>query len=345
MVSRTNKRHYSTVSVDNSPFSHVSPLPLPSPHYHPQPLPLPLPLPFTNHPLPYPPPGAIVAPASALHPHPHPHPQYAPQQQQQQHYQPPQREIKFIFETGRKEPKTRKITKTKEKDSAQRDITGCSNGRKVLANKSIKDPNITRKPKPSPLNLTKPAKLPLTIDIDHSPASYMPSPPLTAGLFPSHHLPKIAPEYPYSPQSYHRHFPHSQQVLPPIETFRSVNMIEGFGSSSLPGDSPPLPINAPIPKAPIQTYTPFFEDSLEFQEHEYDHSEEDGEYEMEVEVEVGPNMGLGLDLGEERREMMDFVPRKPSLDIMMHDEEVELDSEVTTTRSGIGMGLGLGLFN
>ncbi|WWD08369.1 hypothetical protein V865_006481 [Kwoniella europaea PYCC6329] len=341
MVSRINKRTHSSISsfssddmtITNSPFSHTHALAHPHQSgFNPSP--------FTNHPLPYPPPGAIVGPTST---HNHSH---APAQFTQQ----PQREIKFIFETGRKEPKCRKLSKPKDKERENgKEITG---GRKVLANKSMKDPNITRKSKPTPLNLKQTAKSPFA---QPESQSHMPSPPLTARPFTSHcPLPKVDYEYPYSPctqrlsipapiQDYHRHLPQSHRlVLPSIDHFQSIDPPHGHGLHPFEDGSPPLPIDAPIPRAPLQAYTPFFEDTLSFPEVQ----EED---EMDVDVDQRREaliMGLGLDLGmgERQKEMMDFVPRKPSLDLMMHDQE-EMDMDNRGNVTGLGLGLGLSLFN
>ncbi|WWC92175.1 uncharacterized protein L201_007129 [Kwoniella dendrophila CBS 6074] len=362
--------------------------------------------PFTHNPLSYPPPGAITSttivttPTSATFSNFPPGHLKKPQNTQvPQPPQPQQREIKFIFETGRKEPKIRK-TKTKDANNQK---TSELVTRKVLGNKTVKDPNVSRKPKPSPLNLKNTSKLPL---IDTNISQHVPSPPLTAGLFPSHDLPIVSDTA--SPHVSHLHG-HNQRrhsgmmmvnqdsplnsplrismqpfnmsypdkhrhswcdTLPPINTPRSAtgNFVDGYDVS------PPLPINAPIPRAPIQAYTPFFEDSLAIPDEHYD-DKMDGEHEMDVEYQhhVTDNvnnpqeavMGLGLDLGIsrgsdivrpqapsriERKEMMDFVPRKPSLNMMMSNdqdynmnpEEEEITSSQPLTTRGLGM-LGISL--
>ncbi|WWC65170.1 uncharacterized protein I303_107784 [Kwoniella dejecticola CBS 10117] len=396
---RNNKRQYPSNENGNSPFSHVAPCPLPLPsifasalqHPYPYPYshahahryhdpsirnpdrgrerspgerhpPLYTAPPFTSNPLSYPPPGAIVSPSSATQPsftyQPHQH-RFQQQQQTQ-----PQREIKFIFETGRKEPKAKKFKPPK--DAARGSST---EGRKILTSKSVKDPNIAanRRPKPAPLNFDKPPAKQM-MGLDHS--THMPSPPLTAGLLPHRELPQVSDYPPYEDyirpsvnvDSYrfpvattlHRgntHGPaHRQHDTRPPTMLMTMNV-----SRSDPFESPPLPIDAPIPKAPLQAYTPVFEDG----NRSFLDDDPDGEHEMEIDFAYQPStdavgLGLGLELGlrvelddAENKEMMDFIPRKPSLTFMMDsdssdrdvDDEVEVVATPSERRGLIGLGL------
>ncbi|WWC72466.1 uncharacterized protein I206_106428 [Kwoniella pini CBS 10737] len=294
--------------------------------------------PFTSQPLSYPPPGAILT-----------HPSFAqPQPQVISYSQTPQREFSFIFETGRKEPKSKKIKVPKDTK------VPTSRQRPVLANKCFKDSNValTRKAKPPSLNLKDSAKA-FMMELDQT--TYMPSPPPTAGLLRSRELPVVSdlppyqtfgqPQNPYvSPRLTLSHRGGPEQPSSSYNYFTTSPLHDYRHESYDHQDSPPLPINAPVPRAPMQAYTPFFEDDLSFPDDDLD-----GEYEMEIEynhqsnnAQEGVCHGLGLNLGEKKIEMMDFVPSKPSLALMMSSENDHQStiSRISETNSNL-MGLGL----
>ncbi|WRT70606.1 uncharacterized protein IL334_007604 [Kwoniella shivajii] len=360
MISKANKRVYSSITsdassvYDNSPFAYNISLPLADGHGRTNQIPQVLqqqqqqqqqqhsyhPSPFTSHPLPYPPPGTIIAPGPVF---------------QQNHYARPfsssgdgtgnenGKEIQFIYETGRKEPKIPRKTKSNKR---------ADTGRKVLANKTTKDLNLSTRARPVPLDLKKPTKLPSLDDY----TSHMPSPPPTARAFTLPILPKISI---YNDEIRHPSpLTRAHQLDTAYNTSPNISM-DPSGPLCRAGNdywrsevyrnsyeahtvSSPLPIDAPIPKAPHQAYTPFFEDALMFHNHDAD-----GEYEMDLDDSLsssnvvtpteGLGIGLGLDLGERRveREMMNFVPMKPSVDVMMDHS----DTEEVAGRSGNALGI------
>ncbi|WWD20631.1 hypothetical protein CI109_105107 [Kwoniella shandongensis] len=146
---------------------------------------------------------------------------------------------------------------------------------------------------------------------------------------------------PYSHSGRHHKYARSESNTPSSSQSQSRSQSAELGHMS------PLPINAPLPRAPINKCVAVFEDALSIPDFEDDDHEMEfdlyDEHEHKGEPTSSGTVGLGLGI---ELNMVHFTPRKPSVSLLTSPAEIvtrAASPALSESWRGDGQVVGLGL--